>query len=111
MYTRSSPDWYDALGKLTAVQLEVVLVPISVLASVKKVTKVLTTTFPVTFNELDTFAVPVITTFPLKLPVFAEITNLLVELPNNIVLDVGTRAVTFATNPVVVKLEEFITPL
>jgi len=37
----------------------------------------------------------------LKSPVLAESTNLPIELPNNIVFDVGAIAVVFATNPLV----------
>ena len=41
----------------------------------------------------------------------AEITNLPIELPSNIVFDVGTIPVVFASNPLVLKLAAFIVPV
>ena len=60
---------------------------------------------------LFTVVFPDTVTSPLKLPVFADITNLPVLLPSSIVFDVGTRTVALATKPVVVKLDELITPV
>ena len=48
---------------------------------------------------------------PEKLPVLADNTNLPVEFPNSIVLDVGTSAVVFAVNPLVVKLAALTAPV
>jgi len=47
----------------------------------------------------------------LKSPVLADSTNLPIELPNNIVFDVGAIAVVFATNPLVVWLTALIIPV
>ena len=50
-------------------------------------------------------------TSPENDPVLAERTNLPVELPSNIVLEVGIIAVVLATKPLVVKLAAFIVPV
>ena len=50
-------------------------------------------------------------TAPANDPVLADNTNLPILLPNNIVLEVGTIAVVFATSPVVVKLAALIVPV
>ena len=62
------------------------------------------------FTLVDILAtVPV--TVPVKSPVSADNTNLPILLPSSIVFEVGTRAVTFATSPVVVKLAALIVPV
>ena len=50
-------------------------------------------------------------TAPEKDPVLADNTNLPVEFPSSIVLDVGTIAVVFATNPEVVWLAALTRPV
>lgn len=71
-----------------------------------------TPTPPVTCNApellLPDAVLLVIATSPDAFIVLAETTNLPIVLPSNIVFDVGTRAVTLATNPLVVKLAALI---
>jgi len=50
-------------------------------------------------------------TAPENDPVLADNTNLPVEFPSSIVLEVGTIAVVLATNPDVVKLAALIVPV
>ena len=79
-------------------------------AKVRNVANVFIDTFPETF-KLPLFEEPTILTLPLKLPEFADNTNLPVLLPSSIVLDVATKAVVLATSPVVVKLDALILPV